>query len=359
MDNSATESAQKLFAWACGEQHDSLFALLGNIGINCNFTSMAANERLIYDAINSQQLSEQWLQRMGNPTPDDAEAFIRTFLTQLDDKVLLSSPPVIGRTDIDNQAMASDNSLSHRSDNTNYWEIHLCTRGETVYGSGSKQHLIKPCNLVLIPPGVRCSYLRTPGTKAWQHFWCQFDTQTSWQTWCTLLHETGGLTIMQLSADDTQRISELAQSFIDYSYPENPPLFNRAVYCRIESLLIELSAAQPHQPPPLDKRVQDALNYIQQYFSEDWGIADLASHCHLSAGRLSVLFKKHLGSSPMSFRDSLRMTEACNLLLNSQKSIGQIGEELGYTDPMHFSRRFSDLLGQSPRKYRSGQYQTR
>ena len=359
MDNTAITNAQKLFAWASDQQGDSIFTLLDNVGISCNFTSMSADERLIYEAMGAQRLSEQWQQRMKNPTSGDAEAFIRIFLKQLDDKSSLAWPPIIGRTDMNNPATASGDSLSNRSDNTNYWEFHLCTRGETVYGKGSNQHLIKPGNLVLIPPGVRCSYLRTPSNRNWQHFWCQFDAQASWQSWCNLLHETENLTIMQLNADDTHRISELAQGFIDYSYPEDPLWFNRAVYNRIEALLIELSAAQPHQAKPLDGRVQNALTYIQEHFREEWEIASLASHCHLSAGRLSVLFKKNLGSSPMSLRDSLRMAEACNLLLNSQKPIGQIGEELGYTDPMHFSRRFSDLIGQSPRQYRSSQHQSR
>ena len=352
MDNSAITNASKLFAWVSGQQRDSIFTLLANVGISCNFTSMSADERLIYEAMGAQQLCEQWQRRMEKPTPGDAEAFIHTFLRQLDDKVCLTRPPMIGRTDLNNPATASGDSRSKRSDNTNYWELHLCTRGETVYGKGNNQHLIKPGNLVLIPPGVHCSYLRTPSTKSWQHFWCQFDALASWQSWCNLLHETGNLTIMQLNADDTRRISELAQGFINYSYPEDPHWFNRAVYSRIEALLIELSAAQPHQAKALDGRVQNALNYIQKNFREEWTIADLASYCHLSAGRLSVLFKKNMGSSPMSLRDSLRMADACSLLRNSQKSVSQIGEELGYTDPMHFSRRFSDLIGQSPRQYR-------
>ncbi|MEH6582926.1 MAG: helix-turn-helix domain-containing protein [Halioglobus sp.] len=353
MDNTDVSHAQNLFAWASGQHRASIYTLLSGIGITCNFTNNAADEQSIREAMNAVQLCDQWRQRMDQPSPADAEAFIRFFLRQLDEKVQLARPPIIGRTDKNVPSFATGDSASSRSDNTDFWELHLCTEGETVYGEGARQHLIKPGQLVLIPPGVSCSYLRNPSTGIWQHFWCQFDTQASWKPWCSLLHKTDSLNIVQLTPRDTRLIAGLSQSYIDSSYPEDPQWFNRAVYSRIEALLIELCAAQPNPPQPLDSRIQNALNYIQQYFREDWSIVELAALCHLSPGRLSVLFKKCLGTSPMTMRDSLRMNEACNLLLHSRKPIGLIGEELGYTDPMHFSRRFSDLIGQSPKRYRS------
>jgi AraC family transcriptional regulator of arabinose operon len=167
------------------------------------------------------------------------------------------------------------------------------------------------------------------------------------------LQKTDALTVLQLSPADTQRIAQLIQNCIDYSYPKTVEWFNRSLYNHIESLLIEIQALQPDKPAPLDKRVQNALYYIQNNYRADWGIAELAAHSHLSQGRLSVLFKESLGLSPISMRDSLRMNDACDLLINSQHSIRHIGEELGYKDPMHFSRRFSELVGQSPRQYRS------
>jgi AraC family transcriptional regulator of arabinose operon len=357
MDNKTISNAQKFFAWADGQHHESIFTLLGHLGINCNFTNNAADEQLILEAMNAEQLCNEWRARMKRPTPTDAEAFIRVFLKQLDEKARLANPPIIGRTEKTNPSgiwsSAPGRQVSDRSGNRDYWELHLCTKGETLYTEGDNQHLVKPGTLVLIPPGAGCSCLRNPNTNIWQHYWCHFNTQAPWKPWCSLLQKEEQLTIMQLEPGAAAHIAQLMQSYIDYSYPEDPQWFNRAVYSRIEALLVELSAAQPNQPAPLDKRIQNALGYIQQRFREDWDIAELASHCHLSPGRLSVLFKQSLGSSPMSLRDSLRMSEACHLLLNSRNPVSQIGEELGYTDPMHFSRRFSDLIGQSPRQYRS------
>ncbi len=357
MDNNAISNARKFFAWADGQHHESIFILLTKLGISCNFTSNSSVEQLIFEAMDAELLCDQWRQRMAQPTLAEAEHFIRTFLKRMDNNVRLSRPPMIGKTEKRNSggvwSSASGRSASNRSDNTDYWDLHLCTEGETVYSDGSEQQLVKSGNLVLIPPGVACSYLRNPNTSTWQHYWCRFDIQPQWKPWCSLLQATGELTIRQLDAGATQHIAGLIQSYIDCSYPDEPQWFNKAIYNRIEALLLELCAAQPNQPAPLDERVQKALSYIQQRFREDWGIADLASHSHLSPGRLSVLFKQSLGSSPMSLRDSLRMAEACHLLLNSRKPVSLIGEELGYTDPMHFSRRFSDLVGQSPSQYRS------
>ncbi len=356
IDNNAISNAQQLFAWTSGQHQDSFFTLLKNLfGINCNFTSRPMDDQL-REAMGAEQLCGQWRERMAQPTLADAEAFIRTCIIQLEQNAPQVSPPVIGMTEKKRSevwATSSGGSVSFRSNSTDHWELQLCTEGETVYSEGAKQHLIKAGNIVLIPPGVNCSILRTPNTSAWHHYWCVFTIQPHWKLWCSLLQHVDGLTVLQLDRYDAKRFSQLIQGYIDYTYPKDPQWCSRAIYNRIESLLVELQAAQPDKPTPLDGRVQSALGFIQQRFRDNWGISDLASHSCLSPGRLSVLFKESLGASPMSLRDTLRMNEACSLLLNSQKSISQIGEETGYKDQMHFSRRFSEIIGQSPRKYRS------
>jgi YesN/AraC family two-component response regulator len=46
------------------------------------------------------------------------------------------------------------------------------------------------------------------------------------------------------------------------------------------------------------------------------------------------------------------MQRACELLMSSSLTIGEIGAQLGYEDPMYFSRLFRKKIGIPARDYR-------
>jgi AraC-like DNA-binding protein len=54
----------------------------------------------------------------------------------------------------------------------------------------------------------------------------------------------------------------------------------------------------------------------------------------------------------MQYRDRRRMELAKRLLLTGNLRIKEIAHEVGFVNPYHFSRRFRELTGQSPRDYR-------
>ena len=48
----------------------------------------------------------------------------------------------------------------------------------------------------------------------------------------------------------------------------------------------------------------------------------------------------------------LKMEQACQLLDSTELSVKGVAAELGYDDPLYFSRQFSKTVGLSPRAYR-------
>ena len=63
--------------------------------------------------------------------------------------------------------------------------------------------------------------------------------------------------------------------------------------------------------------------------------------------------KKHTGKSPNEYIIELRLQFAKNLLDNTNMSIKQISERVGYSDQYFFSRIFKKYLGISPQSYRN------
>jgi AraC family transcriptional regulator of arabinose operon len=68
--------------------------------------------------------------------------------------------------------------------------------------------------------------------------------------------------------------------------------------------------------------------------------------------QFSDLFKRHYGTSPMAYFSELRMQRARELLSFTKMSVKEIAAELGFDDPLYFSRAFKKVSGMSPRDYR-------
>jgi AraC family transcriptional regulator, arabinose operon regulatory protein len=78
----------------------------------------------------------------------------------------------------------------------------------------------------------------------------------------------------------------------------------------------------------------------------------LAELVGLSQSRFLTLFHELTGGSPTRFIEHKRYLKACELLLTTSQSISEIAATLRYADAFHFSRKFKQNAGVSPRAFR-------
>ena len=81
----------------------------------------------------------------------------------------------------------------------------------------------------------------------------------------------------------------------------------------------------------------------------------LASACNISVSALERRFKKHLKKTPRQYINEVRLDNARQMLLETEKSIGTIALETGFADHSHFSRAFAREYDMTPRDARRGQ----
>lgn len=79
----------------------------------------------------------------------------------------------------------------------------------------------------------------------------------------------------------------------------------------------------------------------------------IAQKYHMNASYLSNRFKEYFGISPIFLHRELLSERAKELLITSSLSIGEIAEELGFSDIAVFTRFFTEKTGVSPSKYRN------
>ncbi len=66
-------------------------------------------------------------------------------------------------------------------------------------------------------------------------------------------------------------------------------------------------------------------------------------------------FRRQTGVSPARYRMNQRIAAAGDLLLHTSLNIRQVAEKLGFSNEFHFSQRFKEIKGMSPRKFRQSE----
>ena len=117
-------------------------------------------------------------------------------------------------------------------------------------------------------------------------------------------------------------------------------------------ILVSLS---PHHTKEKERRaITRSLRYINDFYTENIRIPDLAAMENISNSRYHAVFKAAMGMSPSAYIIGLRMRHARELLRTTDMSIKQIGSLVGYDDPHFFSKAFKLSVGVSPAEYRKG-----
>lgn len=101
----------------------------------------------------------------------------------------------------------------------------------------------------------------------------------------------------------------------------------------------------------LVKRMLAAIN--ENLDNEDYGVDQLARDVAMSRSSLYDKLRTMLGISPADFIRNVRLKHAAELLVNTQLSIAEVSERVGFNSPRIFSSNFKKMFGVLPSDYRS------
>ena len=99
-------------------------------------------------------------------------------------------------------------------------------------------------------------------------------------------------------------------------------------------------------------QVQRVREFILSHLDQPIRMIELARCVRLSRFHFARRFKQTAGQTPGQFTVHLKMQKAQELLLTSPFSVIQVGMEVGYDNPSHFSTTFKKVMGVSPAHWR-------
>jgi len=101
-------------------------------------------------------------------------------------------------------------------------------------------------------------------------------------------------------------------------------------------------------------QVRSAIEYIEQHYpDESLSLMDICNHVHMSKSYFSALFKQHTGQTMMEYVTRIRIETAKTLLqANPPLKTYDIAASVGYGDPQYFSVLFKKHVGTTPTEFR-------
>ena len=114
--------------------------------------------------------------------------------------------------------------------------------------------------------------------------------------------------------------------------------------------LLDLMTGIPQKNTPA--LIVKALSYIDENFTSQIQIRDIADNLHISHTYLTKLFQKNVGVTPIKYVNMKRIEYACYLLQNTDLSCESISEKTGIYDNAYFHKMFKSVKGMTPVQYK-------
>ncbi|MDF2713896.1 MAG: AraC family transcriptional regulator [Paenibacillus sp.] len=95
-----------------------------------------------------------------------------------------------------------------------------------------------------------------------------------------------------------------------------------------------------------------SLDYIKNHYAEPLEREELADIASMSVSYFSIMFKRVAGCTPTQYITKIRLDKAKQLLQCSELRVAEVAREVGFQDPLYFTRVFRNHAGMSPCDYR-------
>ncbi len=195
-------------------------------------------------------------------------------------------------------------------------------------------------------------FYHTEGDGIWEFYYIQFSGPCVGEYY-NLFHENG---IKPLQTVDKE---SMLQSFEDIlQIPgSNTRVPNIKISNLISNIMTRLIVEKGYIPDQkqYDRYKQDvtrAIAFLEQNFSHNIQVEEIAALLHISKYYFIKIFKNFTGTTPYEYLINLRINTAKELLKGTALPIETIAEQVGYPDASSFSRSFKKKTGSTPLQYR-------
>ncbi len=227
----------------------------------------------------------------------------------------------------------------------------ILSGGGSYHHAGRSWQILAP-TVILQWPGPRLQYGPCGKYAVWEEQYFIFRAEARAELEAARLFDTRQPVWRIQSVDRVKRLLAEIEETTAAAKNSAPGLADRLDRL-VEQLILESLLGRGSPPPsPTERKLAEIRDFLKSHFQEPVDWASLAASRGFSLSSFRRHWKATTGEPPGRYLDLLRIREAQRLLVETHMPIADIAEACGYTDPLYFSRRFSERLGISASQYR-------
>lgn len=99
--------------------------------------------------------------------------------------------------------------------------------------------------------------------------------------------------------------------------------------------------------------IKSCINYMEEHYDEKFTVLKMAKFCAMSESYFTFFFKEVTGVSFIHYLNTYRIKKSKSLLIETNLSLEQIAEKIGFSDATYFTRVFKKIEKVTPQQYRN------
>lgn len=218
------------------------------------------------------------------------------------------------------------------------FEVLYHTSGKGLIRFDDRPETVRAYDLAFIPPGAVHAEASDP----------QFLKALIWLRFRT---DTGGAACPPFTLTDAGGRMRADFEALLRDYEENGLYADELCRARLGLIVRGIQRLAAEAPGPGDAAAW-VQSYLYQHYDEAVNIGDLAHALGFSASHLVTVFSRRFGQSPGRFLIERRLEVARSALASGEEPIGRVAAQVGFDDPLYFSRMFKKYCGATPSAYR-------
>jgi AraC-like DNA-binding protein len=240
----------------------------------------------------------------------------------------------------------------HRHDHE---ELIIVTHGHPTHFVDFSSELLEPPVIIYVAHGKVHSFVPDEETKGWViRYTSNFIPQSAFNFYSTFIDDVNYRIDTDFCGSTMHNLCEimLRESQVD------PPDYKMISHL-LNAMLTKLESATRKQFLG-DNMAGNAqlitfnnfLQILEYNFKRPVGVDFYADKLNMSSRNLNLISQSVFGKSITEIIETRKLIEARHLLLNSDKTVSEIGFELGYNEKSYFSRVFHKKTGTTPTAFR-------
>ncbi len=241
----------------------------------------------------------------------------------------------------------------HTEDRPGY-HLHVVLEGKGILSVNKVEKELHFGQMFVTKPGEDTWY-RADSENPWVYCWMTFDGNLALEC----LEKSGftkGVNVLDCHIDPQRFYSIVAQVLeVPEVSPANVVQRTGLLFAYITSAIESYYKGNQNIKRTHDYPSEQYIKYAADFIRANYAtarVSDVARYIGIHRSYLTNIFKAKMGISPQEYLMKCKLNRASRLLMETDNPIQEISRQVGYDNPLTFSKTFKNFYGVSPRAYR-------